>query len=151
MSYLLVRKQALTDADQLVDLFQRQLQLEELLIKNGEIEEFDYEPLMGYTSFVDVEEYGRRGIDSGNVSKQLDMISQAVKKWEMNELRVLMDNLKFSEYLRLIEEVESVEEEMKRKLIKRMIMEQVGSIVRPVRNDLGVKEKEVNLMILLMD
>lgn len=111
-----------------------------------------YEPILGYENLSDIYDYSKRfGSDSTEILERLDALYGAIKDWDLDQVGRIIDNERFNRYLELLQDVDEMrmEREFKERVIKRMIIEQISSIVRPIKNDRSIKEKEINLVILL--
>ncbi|CAM9013976.1 unnamed protein product [Wickerhamomyces anomalus] len=111
-----------------------------------------YEPILGYENLSDIYDYSKRfGSDSTEVLQRLDALYGAIRDWDLDQVGRIIDNERFNRYLELLQDVDEarMEREFKERVIKRMIIEQISSIVRPIKNDRSIKEKEINLVILL--
>lgn len=111
-----------------------------------------YEPILGYENLSDIYDYSKRfGTDPAEILQRLDALYGAIKDWDLDQVGRIIDNEWFNRYVELLQDVDEVrmEREFKERVIKRMIIEQISSIVRPIKNDRSIKEKEINLVILL--
>lgn len=114
-----------------------------------------YQPILGYENLSDIYEHSRRfGSDPNEILKKLDSLYIAIKDWNLEQIESIIDDDRFYRYLEILKDEEfgstvTLDNDFRDRVIKKMIIEQIGSIVRPIKNDRDIKEKEVNLIILL--
>lgn len=115
-----------------------------------------YEPILGYENLNDIYKYSQNfeTHEPSYISNRLTDLYTAIQVWDLDQVERIIDNERFNQYLRVLRNEESgiqMDQKFKNKIIKKMIIEQIASIVRPLKNehDRDIIEKELNLIILL--
>lgn len=103
-----------------------------------------------------ISNYSRLQIpNSAALRMRLDLIEDAIRNWDLMILSKLFDNLKFNQCLAMLMTDDDVthrfENNLKRSLIKKMILEQIVGLTYPFRFEFGVKERELSLITVLSE
>ncbi|KAH3673376.1 hypothetical protein WICMUC_003695 [Wickerhamomyces mucosus] len=111
-----------------------------------------YMPVVINDDFNQVTRFVRSNIMSiADLISRLDEIEHAIKIWDLQLLSTLFDNWKFDQFLKAVlspqNDVHNNDD--RHKLIKKIVLEQILGLIHPFKDDLTVKEKELNLMIEL--
>lgn len=141
-------------AETLVSLFNSQIEYETFILgseRGTTTTNLSYQPLLGWENLDDVKNTCST-YSLFEIANRLDEITRAVKNWDIYMMMRILDNARFDTILETAIDSDAMfEDEMKKNIIKRMIMEHVSSMVSQVSDVPEIKEKETVLIILLHD